>query len=494
MGASDIKSADELVKSAHSAVAAISEWGTRVDMLIRTGGKVTELESFLNSFKIFQVAAGASVALGLLDGGLQFYCVLAGIPSKEDMIYKTVTDNSSKLTSLSNQLQTLYDNLVIQMGVFEAKRAAHEASKFINDQTKSLNRYAEAKGRHEDTSTLEIELFGANNDKCENKLELLKTYASALAEAATAEGTTGQYNLMNGVYNVTHGNVVAVATYGTYLQTHANQALTLYGVFHSRIFDDKKKTVEEYYKIASRDAQPVLDCADSIATAVQKYTRQCYINWNDNISKFINENYTDKVSLATPELYPMACAVICTGLKANYPWSDWVVIINDGGHGFEHHCIYHTYSEIWAFWRSVFGIEKKPVEVTIGRVDADEKKNWNNIPGLREGVKNISHKWTDNLVGGSGGRFVAWDGKPFPAEGSAVKDATIGIWNAIYNPTNPAIGHLPQFVFLVWEDRHPASFTSNSERFNVEIGQLYAPSGFTGQPHYLNLYHAFVMV
>lgn len=484
MSGTSIKTADDLTKSAQAATNAISEWGTRVNTFIQVGGQINELEKLLNATKVFQIAGGASVILGLLDGGLLLYCLLAGIPSKEDLIFQSLTENSNKLTSLSNQLETLYDKLATHADLNEAKRTAHEAAKYINDQTLLLKQYSEAKERHEDTSTLEIEIFGENNHKCEDKLEALKKQANTLKIAAIAEGVDAQLNLLKLIYASEYGNATTVATYGAYLLTHANQALILYGVFHSRYFKDKTKSIEEYHKIAQRDADPISSNVNSISVAFDKYMHQCYSNWLDDVTRFINDKYYNTLSIpATPDKdsYKYACDVIQSGLKANWPWSDWLVIMHSKAIGYRYHCLVHpNYPTYYAHWTGLhggFGLEKREVDITIGRVDSDPNREFSKTPGLRHGLWMVTDAWLEQLRRRCPGSY------PIP---SAEDKHVIETGNMIYKAIDNGKNVVP-LVYVVYHDKlFPCGSCSNNERFHHEAYFV----GLTSEYHY----HAFVMM
>jgi hypothetical protein len=470
---------DEIVKSAGTGISKLSEWSKNADMLARAGEPMTSFSKVLNNLKIFQLASGVSAFLGLVDGGLQLYCLLNGIPSTEEKILRSLQDISSQTTCLSLQLDSMYNALVTQIEKSAARQVLVNDVAFIKELSQEVKIYFDEQKEKKDTQLIESRIFGENNNKCADKQVILHTAVIKFHAAAKASGSEVQNNLIEAVYQETYGDFKSVMSQGNYLLQYAVQALFLHGLLSARMCSTKDPSKAKTYLDDQREEAKRLygDYMNGLAEAINNYGNKCIDDWKLNVIRYIEVEFNQKYIVADSNSYEQLCKNILSGLMNHWAWGDWLVIVNDEISGYSEHGINYHDRYVYKIWHQPFGTKSAKMQLIIAMAYKDPTKSIDNK------MREVCDKQVQKLIN------IPWTDRwsTHKVDGDKVEKALKDFENDI-KPQDYKL-----FAFCWWE-RHTTIACSTPDRVYHNIPKIKVETDYRPYHRFSPYYETILMV
>lgn len=283
-----VKGLQELVSTAEHTTSQFGKWAGRAAKLAKSGEEVTKVSEMLvaaekvsKNFLKFLGGFGEAIAL-----------ILDFLPSQENAVIQKLNSLQSNIDSLRDhldvQFESVKENTDLQVALSELNVAEteilkdHDLIKNILSRKEAGQDYDVALGKLLDTSTSQISLFAAVE---QIRINCLRTH-------------THKKSVLQLTYETSYGNLVSVLQLGIYLESLAMVASNydLLKIVWGRSTENDNPITTKWLEdrrdqIASLYREPISD----IFKAVQKWTENCTIEMEVNVSRFVHEQLSQNL-------------------------------------------------------------------------------------------------------------------------------------------------------------------------------------------------------
>lgn len=465
----DIEFVIQYTDDAQKAIQSISDWGRKVDMLARAGADLTKIEQVLKGFGIFRLATGSAVVLGVFSGGLQIVGHLLGMKSIEQQILDATQDISSQVATLSQQLDDVYEQIVMQLDLHSARDQISPAVNLLDTLKTQVDEYVQRLQDGKPTGDIESR-FPQSDPRPQIQAAVTK-----ICGAATASGNQAQYNLLQPVYDLSYGMFEQVLEQGNYLLQYALTGLYLDGFFTAYKYGKSPgpNGVQADLAEAQETATSLYGkMIDALSAAIQACAQRCKDDVEANLARLVDVEYNHKVEIGDHDQYQALGDALIVRLRQQWTWLAWLVVVNDEASGYEDHGVGGP--SYWTYWHQKFGTKKKEMQLTIAYADRGS------TTVITDALKDLTREYVHRML----------KKNAFGTHHKDDDDMKKILEDFLHDARRPRTGTLR----YCWHDMHMTASCSDPHRFFVHRPKEQYNTNAYGDPMKQEYYHAVLFV